>query len=136
MNAISPTTITMRCSTSCLPRQLISPLSRVRHARRVGPPSDSASASAASGWVARKNAASCTRSTQFTVIVVELPPFHTPPRRACRAAPLRTATSSSGRDQHDTMDSDSTSRKSSSAHISTVSSNSETKVSASGPAAR
>ena len=46
----------------------------------MGPPSDSASASAASGWVARRNAASCTRSTQFTVVVVELPPFHpTPP---------------------------------------------------------
>ena len=60
----------------------------------------------------------------------------TRPPRASHAAPLSTAASSSGRDQRDTMDSGSTNRKSSSAHTSAVSSNSETKVSASGPAAR
>ena len=58
-----------------------------------------------------------------------------PPQRAVLVtlAPLRTAASSSGRDQRDTMDSGSTNRKSSSAHTSAVSSNSETKVSASEP---
>ena len=52
------------------------------------------------------------------------------------AASLNAAANSSGRDQHDTVDKGSTNRKSSSAQTSAVSSNSETKVRASGPAAR
>ena len=55
----------------------------------------------------------------------------------CRhAASLKTAANSSGRDQRDTVDSGSTRRKSSSTQTSAVSSNSDTKVSASGPATR
>ena len=90
----------MRCSTPCLPRRLISPCSRVMNARRVGPSSGSDSASAASGWVARRNAASCTRSTQFAVVVVEsaaVPPHPavlvTQPRsEQRRARPAATST--------------------------------------------
>ena len=52
------------------------------------------------------------------------------------AASLNRAANSSGRDQRDTVDNDSTRPKSSSAQTSAVSSNSETKVSASGPDAR
>ena len=52
------------------------------------------------------------------------------------AASLNTAANSSGRDQRDTADNGSTRRKSSSPQTSAVSSNSETNVSASGPAAR
>ena len=52
------------------------------------------------------------------------------------AASLNTAANSSGRDQRDTADNGSTSRKSSSPQTSAVSSNSETNVRASGPATR
>ena len=52
------------------------------------------------------------------------------------AASLRTAANSSGRDHRDTVDNGSTNRKSASPQTSAVSSNSETKARASGPAAR
>ena len=52
------------------------------------------------------------------------------------AASLSTAANSSGRDQRANVDNGSTNRKSSSVQTSAVSSNRETKVSASGPATR
>ena len=44
--------------------------SRARNRRRVGPASDRARDSAASGWVVRRKAESCARSTQYPPVVV------------------------------------------------------------------
>ena len=71
---------------------------------RVGKPALEAGAGCVRRRVAGRNAERCTRSTPIHGRRFGISRRSTPPRRACHAAPLRTAASSSGRDQHDTID--------------------------------